>query len=156
MTRQPPRSTRTDTLFPYTPLFRSAALDVAEPLALVVEQIDRHLGRNRHGDLAGAIANTLFLDGAQHLQRGRFNRADIATALALRPRHGRAFGQARAQTVARHLQHAAGRDAAHLVVRAVHPQAVLPLLLDTADLADILPVYEIDQHPDCEVAQTQL
>src|SRR3546814_2040734 len=29
MIRRPPRSTRTDTLFPYTTLFRSAFLDVA-------------------------------------------------------------------------------------------------------------------------------
>src|SRR3546814_13709328 len=31
MTRRPPRSTRTDTLFPYTTLFRSAARDGAPP-----------------------------------------------------------------------------------------------------------------------------
>src|SRR3546814_1341180 len=29
MVRRPPRSTRTDTLFPYTPLFRSTSLDHA-------------------------------------------------------------------------------------------------------------------------------
>src|SRR3546814_5739253 len=32
MIRRPPRSTRTDTLFPYTTLFRSLALGVQEPL----------------------------------------------------------------------------------------------------------------------------
>src|SRR3546814_20230208 len=40
MTRRPPRSTRTDTLFPYTPLFRSAmksaTLAAAMPLLLLV------------------------------------------------------------------------------------------------------------------------
>src|SRR3546814_14304907 len=37
MIRRPPRSTRTDTLFPYTTLFRSARLRIKErmPLALV-------------------------------------------------------------------------------------------------------------------------
>src|SRR3546814_16443871 len=33
MIRRPPRSTRTDTLFPYTPLFRSRLLGDAEDLA---------------------------------------------------------------------------------------------------------------------------
>src|SRR3546814_1590750 len=32
MRRRPPRSTRTDTLFPYTTLFRSRGLAVADPL----------------------------------------------------------------------------------------------------------------------------
>src|SRR3546814_19988626 len=37
MSRRPPRSTRTDTLFPYTTLFRSLALGVvADPQAAVV------------------------------------------------------------------------------------------------------------------------
>src|SRR3546814_3042166 len=43
MIRRPPRSTRTDTLFPYTTLFRSEA-EAAEP------------GR-READLRGALAN---------------------------------------------------------------------------------------------------
>src|SRR3546814_3919301 len=33
MIRRPPRSTRTDTLFPYTTLFRSGHLDAVPPLA---------------------------------------------------------------------------------------------------------------------------
>src|SRR3546814_15098424 len=37
MIRRPPRSTRTDTLFPYTTLFRSTGLDLIEP-ALAGEQ----------------------------------------------------------------------------------------------------------------------
>src|SRR3546814_4643656 len=34
MTRRPPRSTRTDTLFPYTTLFRSPAWKTARPTAM--------------------------------------------------------------------------------------------------------------------------
>src|SRR3546814_5801604 len=34
MIRRPPRSTRTDTLFPYTTLFRSQAFDAAQPWVL--------------------------------------------------------------------------------------------------------------------------
>src|SRR3546814_8997924 len=36
MIRRPPRSTRTDTLFPYTTLFRSLAIGAAIPLSLTV------------------------------------------------------------------------------------------------------------------------
>src|SRR3546814_14726695 len=36
MIRRPPRSTRTDTLFPYTTLFRSAVFAVGLPAALVI------------------------------------------------------------------------------------------------------------------------
>src|SRR3546814_18418140 len=40
MIRRPPRSTRTDTLFPYTTLFRSRDLDPVQPL-LTGREIDR-------------------------------------------------------------------------------------------------------------------
>src|SRR3546814_18072199 len=50
MNRRPPRSTRTDTLFPYTTLFRSYAL------AIVLEH-NAHLIRNRD---APAIARDVF------------------------------------------------------------------------------------------------
>src|SRR3546814_11357946 len=39
MIRRPPRSTRTDTLFPYTTLFRSSVLAVAEDVGLDVERL---------------------------------------------------------------------------------------------------------------------
>src|SRR3546814_15489289 len=42
MLRRPPRSTRTDTLFPYTTLFRSIIVHLGEHLA--VEQIGDRLG----------------------------------------------------------------------------------------------------------------
>src|SRR3546814_12799208 len=40
MIRRPPRSTRTDTLFPYTPLFRSRLLDVERDPAAVDDQVE--------------------------------------------------------------------------------------------------------------------
>src|SRR3546814_16040787 len=45
MRRRPPRSTRTDTLFPYTTLFRSVFID--EALALLVDEdaLDQRLRR---------------------------------------------------------------------------------------------------------------
>src|SRR3546814_15344384 len=39
MIRRPPRSTRTDTLFPYTTLFRSRKLDPGRELATVGQEI---------------------------------------------------------------------------------------------------------------------
>src|SRR3546814_12007991 len=44
MIRRPPRSTRTDTLFPYTTLFRSVAGQPVEPRG-DVGRVDRHLSR---------------------------------------------------------------------------------------------------------------
>src|SRR3546814_18243149 len=43
MIRRPPRSTRTDTLFPYTTLFRSPA-DVADDAVDAVNRLDRTVG----------------------------------------------------------------------------------------------------------------
>src|SRR3546814_4026900 len=43
MIRRPPKSTRTDTLFPYTTLFRSQLAGVAQPIARRLIQI-AHLG----------------------------------------------------------------------------------------------------------------
>src|SRR3546814_14150250 len=40
MIRRPPRSTRTDTLFPYTTLFRSAGLDLLRLLDRLVDAAD--------------------------------------------------------------------------------------------------------------------
>src|SRR3546814_3915357 len=50
MIRRPPRSTRTDTLFPYTTLFRSGfAVDVKRKLALCIDDaIPRQLQFLRH------------------------------------------------------------------------------------------------------------
>src|SRR3546814_11167112 len=67
MIRRPPRSTRTDTLFPYTTLFRSQRpdhaaeahrADMAERLR--VENLDA--ARHRHFRIVGCGANKLGLD----------------------------------------------------------------------------------------------
>src|SRR3546814_6012444 len=60
MIRRPPRSTRTDTLFPYTTLFRSAAGDAHEELhlelalAVLQHRADRRL---RHVEQAGGAGD---------------------------------------------------------------------------------------------------
>src|SRR3546814_5390850 len=57
MIRRPPRSTRTDTLFPYTTLFRSAALRVTKYLLL--------------GTVMGTAAVLSFPSNAQEPDRGQ-------------------------------------------------------------------------------------
>src|SRR3546814_20310158 len=49
MIRRPPRSTRTDTLFPYTTLFRSAALELAQDGEDLVGGALLHLRHHRGG-----------------------------------------------------------------------------------------------------------
>src|SRR3546814_15096442 len=61
MIRRPPRSTRTDTLFPYTTLFRSP-VDAVHPVADRPLQIE---AARRVEQQAEAVA------AAQHRQRGR-------------------------------------------------------------------------------------
>src|SRR3546814_8611333 len=64
MCRQPPRSTRTDTLFPYTPLFRSWAGTVEQlaplsPYDFIQEEYfisGTAQARDEHGALTGASA----------------------------------------------------------------------------------------------------
>src|SRR3546814_15560345 len=61
MIRRPPRSTRTDTLFPYTTLFRSAAAGVDQIVDVVLRQVGEDLGwrpvagRADDVDIAGII-----------------------------------------------------------------------------------------------------
>src|SRR3546814_16720819 len=48
MIPRPPRSTRTDTLFPYTTLFRSDAAQPARPVALHTGDADLGVDQDRH------------------------------------------------------------------------------------------------------------
>src|SRR3546814_4017847 len=71
MIRPPPRSTRTDTLFPYTALFRSlhiadAAFRIADPHQYIM--FDAILAKGGEPDIGLGIAQHAgaFLRGAQH------------------------------------------------------------------------------------------
>src|SRR3546814_12670518 len=72
MIRQPPRSTRTDTLFPYTTLFRSDAA--------VAGGLDRFHAAHAHADVEAALFR------ARHLSLGR-----TAGATALEQARGDGF-----------------------------------------------------------------
>src|SRR3546814_7465121 len=73
MIRRPPRSTRTDTLFPYTTLFKAVALD--EIVAGAAGQVAAHKGAAFHFRLGGEVAQrdeVPFLHRVQSvLRRGR-------------------------------------------------------------------------------------
>src|SRR3546814_985958 len=65
MIRRPPRSTRTDTLFPYTTLFRSRAVGDAQ----IEEEIDGEIAEEKPAGGCSGLANALG-DGIGMLERG--------------------------------------------------------------------------------------
>src|SRR3546814_10013532 len=67
MIRRPPRSTRTDALFPYTTLFRSAVLPLG-PFRSREKPPDRRLDRSRSG---GALAEARWRGGFREIDRLR-------------------------------------------------------------------------------------
>src|SRR3546814_19536435 len=78
MRRRPPRSTRTDTLFPYTTLFRSTDAPAVNPEArslLHATGATRRLLRHEHRGVALAFPHDLHTVTAQIEHRGR-HRAD--------------------------------------------------------------------------------
>src|SRR3546814_17046950 len=96
MIRRPPKSTRTDTLFPYTTLFRSVEADLLQNLVGVVdglrlrplEHVDRrlddvlqhrHVGPQiealvHHGEAGADAADLLFVLGLQAAAARRLDR----------------------------------------------------------------------------------
>src|SRR3546814_15759016 len=80
MSRRPPRSTRTDTLFPYTPLFRSACAG-GIGAALVIARDDDPLAAPVEHDLRRA----------EDMARGHERHLELAQGqrLAISPRHAR-------------------------------------------------------------------
>src|SRR3546814_3322094 len=70
MIRRPPRSTRTDTLFPYTTLFRSCPRDIYGPKKTLYNRFvrwsERGIWEGIFGALAGAgdVPDRLFIDSS--------------------------------------------------------------------------------------------
>src|SRR3546814_21061087 len=74
MIRRPPRSTRTDTLFPYTTLFRSTYLQMPLQLASVIYNCRRTVGPGRpigegSADSAVQAAEGPAAEGVGHRER---------------------------------------------------------------------------------------
>ncbi len=57
-----------------------ALLDVAQPLALVVEDVEHNLWRRVHDDLGGAALRALLLNAAQHMDRRTLGRTHMTHA----------------------------------------------------------------------------
>src|SRR3546814_11086883 len=91
MIRRPPRSTRTDTLFPYTTLFRSVVVDAAGGADLGVVA---HAPQQAVGDARGAARAARDLSGAfrhavdaQDLRRALHDPGQVLPAVELQPLH---------------------------------------------------------------------
>src|SRR3546814_3592012 len=92
MIRRPPRSTRTDTLFPYTTLFRSplAALAAAAFLRFLAEgMLCRRLAEAGLGPLRGRARGVPFAGQRRQavIGLGRHLRGKVAPARRSRPDH---------------------------------------------------------------------
>src|SRR3546814_8517745 len=72
MIRRPPRSTRTDTLFPYTTLFRSWPLDRRTDNQRISNAADRHPFQSRAGEADEHLPPARMPDGMiRHRDGGR-------------------------------------------------------------------------------------
>src|SRR3546814_18336497 len=87
MIRRPPRSTRTDTLFPYTTLFRSAReLEVAQAVGA-----HREAAVEQHGDVGrGLLAGTAYAVAVVVQEQAAGDRAGRAARCAADHEIGRA------------------------------------------------------------------
>src|SRR3546814_641853 len=80
MSRRPPRSTRTDTLFPFTTLFRSALRSMAQPGSAYD---DPALGKDPQPGHMQDYVDTTDDNGGVHINSGIPNRAFYLAATAL-------------------------------------------------------------------------
>ena len=131
-------------------------LEFLDPLALLVEDVERRRGRNLDDEIVVGVLLQMLLDRAQHMQRRRRGRADMAGALADRASLHGGFQHAGADPLTAHFQQAEMRDAADLDAGPVALQALLDFLLDGAVVALLVHVDEVDDDQAGEVAQTQL
>src|SRR3546814_972707 len=108
MIRRPPRSTRTDTLFPYTTLFRSR-----------IRRLERRVGKA----LAGAVRRVKILENSEAFLKVRDNRRfnDLARRLGHQATHARKLlhlrGAAACTGVRHHVDGIDGRKTAIIRLR---------------------------------------
>src|SRR6185312_1528809 len=72
-----------------------ALFQAAQVGALLVEHVGRHVGPRAGDEIVRGAAHQLLFERAQHLQRQRRDRTDMAGAAAIRTLLGRAFQHAR-------------------------------------------------------------
>ena len=122
----------------------------------MVQHIHRDGGRGIHHDLSRTALRALFLDRAQHLDRGAFRAADMAESAAMRAGDEAGFRQTRPQPLAGHFQQAEMADLADLDARAVVLQRLLQAALNHRVVLLRLHIDEVDHHQASEVAQAKL
>src|SRR3546814_12741949 len=93
MIRRPPRSTRTDTLFPYTTLFRSRPPTTAQPVAAltVTEATARRASWPMTVEASGAIAP--WQEASIGTQLGGYQLTDVRVNVGDRVRKGQALAR---------------------------------------------------------------
>src|SRR5690606_6865895 len=124
--------------------------------ALVVQDIQRHGGRDAQVHRPRAVLAGLDVDGAQGGQGRRLGPADAPGALAAFADLGRALDHALAAALTADLHQAEAGDAAHLDARTVLRQGVLEGLLYRAVVLALVHVDEVDDDQTGQVAQAQL
>ena len=136
--------------------YLEAVFQIAQMAALVVEDIERHVGSGAHHEIVGRALHQDFLEAAQQLQRHRRDRTHMAAAAALRAGLGRALQHAGANALARHFEQAEMRDAPDLDSGAILPQAIAELAFHRAVIALLVHVDEVDDDQAGEVPQSEL
>src|SRR3546814_2900064 len=81
MLRRPPRSTRSDTLFPYTTLFRSAFL-IGHRQPVVVEGARQRLAGEARDDVGGEV-DGVQLDVRQRVQRSEEHTSELQSLMRI-------------------------------------------------------------------------
>src|SRR3546814_10632351 len=84
MIRRPPRSTRTDTLFPYTTLFRSDNVGLESSVGIVIDGVYRPRNSVGFGDL-GQIERIEVLKGPQGTVFGKNTSDGVINVVTRRP-----------------------------------------------------------------------
>ena len=130
--------------------------DLGDFGALFIEQEGGHFHRHLNVHSGCVVLHGLFLNDAQDLQGRGFGIADVACAVAAWASDVRAFGQCRAQALARHFQQAELADRAELNASAVKTQRITQALFHFTTVLGLFHVDEVHDDQTTQIAQTHL
>ncbi len=134
----------------------AALFDLAEPIALVIQDVEGDGACDMDQNLAGAALGAFLVDAPQHVQGGILGRAHMAESAAMRTRDEAGLGERGPQPLPAHFQQTEMADMADLDARAVAFQRLLQPALDHRVVLFRLHVDEVDDDQAGEIAQTQL